>query len=224
MIRIILLGPPGCGKGTQGDLIGKKYGFPKISTGDLLREAVQKGTPLGKKAEVFINQGKLVSDELVIAMIKERISEEDCRGGYVLDGFPRNIPQARALEEMYGNTLEIVVDIRLDEKDLIDRLSARRICSRCSTIYNLLVKKPARLGVCDECGGLLIQREDDKPGVIKERLRIYHQETEKLIDYYQSKGIYNKIDGSGEIEGVFKRIFNLIGRQFTKFRESETRG
>jgi adenylate kinase len=127
------------------------------------------------------------------------------------------------LEEMGGDMLEIVIDIQLEEKDLIDRLSARWICSRCGAIYNLLVKKPVRPGVCDECGGALIQREDDKPAVIKERLRIYHQETEKLIDYYQGKGVYNKIDGSGEIEEVSQRIYDLLERQSTKFRENEAR-
>ncbi len=222
-MRIILLGPPGCGKGTQGDLIQEKYGFPKISTGDLLREAVQKGTSLGKKAEVFMNQGKLVSDEIVIGMIKERITEKDCRGGYVLDGFPRNIPQAQALEEMDEDSLEIVIDIQLKEQDLIERLAARRICSDCGAIYNLLVKKGAREGVCGECGGPLVQREDDKPAVIRERLRVYHEETEKLIGYYKEKRVYTKVDGSGEIEGVFRRICELLERQFIKFREDEVR-
>lgn len=222
-MRIILLGPPGCGKGTQGDLIEKKYGFPKISTGDLLREAVQKGTPLGKKAEAFMNQGKLVSDGIVIAVIRERITDGDCREGYVLDGFPRNIPQAQALEEMDSKSPEIVIDIQLDEQGLVDRLAARRICSRCGAIYNLLVKEPEKPGICDECGGQLIQREDDKPAVIKERLRVYHEKTEKLIDYYQNKKVYNRIDGSGEIERVLQRVSAVLESELTKFREDEAR-
>ncbi len=222
-MRIILLGPPGCGKGTQGDLIEKKYGYPKISTGDLLREAVQKGTPLGKKAEEFMNQGKLVNDDIVIAMIRGRITDRDCREGYVLDGFPRNIPQAQALEKLDSNSSEIVIDILLDEQELIDRLAARRICSRCGSIYNLLVREPEKPGMCDECGGQLIQREDDKPAVIKERLRVYHEKTEKLIGYYQNKNVYNKIDGSGKIERVFQRVSSVLESELIKFSEDEIR-
>lgn len=222
-MRIILLGSPGCGKGTQGDLIEKKYGFPKISTGDLLREADKQGTPLGKKAEVFMNRGELVSDEIVVEMIRERIADVDCRDGYILDGFPRNIPQAEALEKIDRVSPEIVIDIQIDEQSLIARLEVRRICSRCGSIYNLLVRKPKRQEICDECGGPLIQREDDQPSVIKERLRVYHEKTEKLIDYYLKNKVYNRIDGRGKIEEVFQRISAVLERELARFKKNEAR-
>lgn len=222
-MRVVLLGPPGCGKGTQGDLIEKKYGFPKISTGDLLRKAVKEGTPLGKKAEVFMNQGKLVSNEIVVEMIKERIEDADCREGYILDGFPRNIVQAQILEEIDGNFPELVIDIEMDEKVLINRLQARRICSRCGAIYNLLVRRPKKEGICDVCASPLIHREDDNPSVIRERLRVYHEKTKKIIDYYLKRKVYNIINGTGEIEAVFQRICSVLDRELVRFRKDEAR-
>lgn len=222
-MRIILLGPPGSGKGTQGDLIQEKYGFPKISTGDLLREAVQQSTPLGKKAEVFMNKGKLVRDDVVVAMIKERINKSDCQKGYVLDGFPRNLTQAHALEEIDRAASEIVIDIQLDEEDLVARLQDRRICYRCQAVYNLQMRRARREGICDICGGKLIQREDDKPDIIRERLRIYHQKTEKLIDYYARKNVYNCVDGRGRIEAIFGRIITILEGELTQLPEREAR-
>jgi len=223
-MRIILLGPPGSGKGTQADLIEKKYGFPKISTGDLLREAVREGTPLGKKAAMFMNKGQLVSDDIVIAMIKERIEEADCQAGYVLDGFPRNLVQAHALEEIDRNTSEVVIDIQLDEEELISRLQARRICSRCQSIYNIQVRKPKHEGICDKCGATLIQRKDDKPEVIKERLQVYTEKTKRLIDYYSRKNVYHSVDGGGGIEAVFQRICSILDKEITHSREEMVRG
>jgi adenylate kinase len=220
-MRIVLLGPPGSGKGTQGNLIEDKYGFPKISSGDLLREAVRQGTQLGKKAEVFMNRGELVSDQIVLAMIEERINKPDCGNGYVLDGFPRNIAQAQALEEIDRRSSEIVLDIQLDEEDLIARLQARRICSRCQAIYNLQLRPPKSEGICDVCGGELIQREDDKPEVIRERLRVYRQETEKLIDYYKKGNVYNRVDGRGGIEAVFGRISAVLERKLPQALKQE---
>lgn len=222
-MRIILLGPPGSGKGTQGDLIEEKYGFPKISTGDLLREAVQQGTTLGRKAEAFMNQGKLVRDDIVVAMIQERINRPDCQTGYVLDGFPRNLTQAHALEEIDGATSEIVIDIQLDEQDLVARLQARRICSRCQTIYNLQVRRARHKGICDVCGGELIQREDDRPDVIRKRLRVYHQKTERLVDYYGRKNVYNCVDGRGGVEAVFRRIIIILEGKLSQLPKGEAR-
>lgn len=222
-MRIILLGPPGCGKGTQADLLEKKFGFPKISTGDLLRKAVDEETPLGKKAEVFMKQGKLVSDEIVVGMIRERLEARGCKEGYILDGFPRNISQAQTLEKINEDCPEIVFDIEMDEQALINRLQARRICSGCGAIYNLLLQKPELEGICDVCGGSLIQRKDDKPSVIKERLRVYHQKTEKLIDYYLRRGVYNKINGRGEVEAVFGRIYAILDKELFKFSKDEAR-
>ena len=220
-MRIILLGPPGSGKGTQGDLIEQKYGFPKISTGDLLREAVQKKTRLGKQTEAVMNRGDLVSDELVMEMVTERLAKKDCQRGYVLDGFPRNIKQAHMLEEMKSQRSEVVLDIRLSEERLIERLSSRRICSQCGTIYNLLLKAPDRADTCDACSEGLEQRQDDRPEVIVERLRVYNEETKPMVEYYRNKENYNKIDGNKDIESVFQDIQTVLRIELPKFDNSE---
>lgn len=220
-MRIILLGPPGSGKGTQGDLIAQKYGFPKISTGDLLREAVHKRTPSGKKAEAAMNRGDLVSDELVMQLVAERISREDCQKGYILDGFPRNINQAHMLEGMGSQQAEVVLDIRLSEERLVERLSSRRICSQCGNIYNLFVKAPSRPDVCDACRAELVQRKDDTPKVILERLRVYHKETEPLVEYYQRKENYHTIEGDKNIESVFQNIQAVLRIELAKFNQKE---
>jgi adenylate kinase len=222
-VRIILFGPPGSGKGTQGELIQGKYGFPKISTGDLLRQEVVEGTPLGNKAAVQMRKGGLVKDELVVEMVKERISKDDCRPGYVLDGFPRNISQARELEGVDGKRNEIVIDIQLPEKVIIERLLARLICPGCEFIYNLLVTKPKREGVCDHCGTDLIHRDDDTREVIEERLKIYYQQTEPLIGYYQAKKTYRRVDGSGEIQAVFHQIHSLLEAEMAYHSKKEAR-
>lgn len=222
-MRIILLGPPGSGKGTQGDLIEKKYGFPKISSGDLLRAAVQERTPLGKRAEAMMNRGELVSDDIVVEMIRERIAGIDCQNGYILDGFPRNIPQAQKLEEIDGKCQEIVFDIQLDIQTLVERISARRICPRCEAIYNLSIHRLKREGTCDVCGEGLIQRKDDTPDVIRERLRAYHEQTELLVDYYQKKKVFYEIDGSRKIETVFRDIQSILDKEIIKSRETEVR-
>ena len=222
-MRIILLGPPGSGKGTQGDLIEKKYGFPKISSGDLLRAAVQERTPLGKRAEAMMNRGELVNDDIVVEMIRERIAGIDCQNGYILDGFPRNIPQAQKLEEIDGKCQEIVFDIQLDIQTLVERISARRICPRCEAIYNLSIHRLKREGTCDVCGEDLIQRKDDTPDVIRERLRAYHEQTELLVDYYQKKKVFYEIDGSRKIETVFRDIQSILDKEIIKSRETEVR-
>lgn len=220
-MRIILLGPPGSGKGTQGDLIAQKYGFPKISTGDLLREAVREGTSLGKKAEATMNRGDLVSDELVLQMVAERITKEDCQKGYVLDGFPRNLEQAHMLESLGSRPSEIILDFRVNEERLIERLSSRRICTRCGHIYNLLVKAPDQPGLCDACQGELIQRKDDNPGIIRERLKVYREETEPLVAHYQKKNNYHKIDGDKDIESVFQEVQAVLTEELEKFNRTE---
>jgi adenylate kinase len=220
-MRIILLGPPGSGKGTQGDLIEQKYNFPKISTGDLLREEVQENTPLGKRAEAAMNRGDLVSDEIVMQMVEARLAREDCQKGYILDGFPRNINQARLLEEVPSKLAEVVLDIRISEKKLIERLSSRRICSQCGNIHNLAVKAPAQPDVCDACGARLVQRQDDRPEVILERLSIYHQQTEPLIAYYRNKANYHRIEGDRSIESVFQNIQDVLKAELTKSNRSE---
>jgi adenylate kinase len=220
-MRVILLGPPGGGKGTQGELIEKKYGFPKISTGDLLRREVQEKTTLGEMAKAEMNQGELVKDDIVIEVIKHKILQPDCKRGYILDGFPRNVGQARRLEEIEEKRQEIVIDIHLSEQTLIQRLSARRVCSSCGAIYNLLACSPRKEGSCDICGLELIQREDDVPEVIKERLKVYHEQTEALIDYYSRKKVYFRINGEGKIETISKNIYSILDREIAKSKVME---
>jgi adenylate kinase len=205
-MRVILFGPPGSGKGTQGDLVEKKYGFPKISTGDLLRQAVKDRSPIGKRAEALMNQGQLVSDDIVEEIVRERIKSPDCRPGYLLDGFPRNISQVESLEKMDGGRPEVAVEIEIDIETLIRRLESRRVCSVCGRIYNLDLEAPQKEGKCDSCASPLFQRKDDEPGVIKERMRVYKEQTERIRGYYLAKKIYHRINGSGAIEDVFKRL------------------
>jgi adenylate kinase len=204
-MRIVLLGPPGSGKGTQGDLIEGKFGFPRISSGDLLRDSVQRGTPLGRKAEAFMNRGELVDDDVVVDMIRERIGEADCRTGFILDGFPRTIPQAERLPDIDPGRDEIVLDIRVEDQALIERLSARRICSACGSIHTL-GEPGTEPGACPACGGSLIQRDDDKPEVIQRRLQVYHTQTAPLEEYYRSRDVYTEIEGAGSVHEVFVRI------------------
>lgn len=222
-MRIILFGPPGSGKGTQGELIQGKYGFPKISTGDLLRQEVAEGTPLGRKAVAQMRKGGLVKDELVVEMMKERISKDDCRLGYVLDGFPRNISQARELEDADGQRKEIVIDIQLPEKIIVERLLDRRVCPECESIFNLSLTKPEREGICDHCGTELIRRDDDTREIIEERLKVYHQQTEPLVGYYREKSTYRRVDGSEEIQAVFRRIYALLKAEMANHSEKEAR-
>jgi adenylate kinase len=212
-MRIVLFGPPGSGKGTQGDLIEKRYGVPKISTGDLLRRAVQERTPLGKKAQAQMNQGKLVSDDIVEGLVRERIAAPDCRAGYVLDGFPRNLAQVRSLEDMDGNRPEMAIEIDVDVCTLIERMQGRLTCRECGAIYNLSLQKPKIKGRCDVCGGSLFQRQDDKPAVISERLKVYKEQTEKIKAHYKAKGVYQRVDGSGAVDDVFGRISLILEKQ-----------
>ncbi len=219
-MRIILMGPPGSGKGTQADLIEQKYAFPKISTGDLLRQAVQNGTSLGKEAEVRMNRGELVSDDTVVQMVAERTAKDDCKQGYILDGFPRNLNQARMLEKLKNSHPEVILDIQLSEEILIQRLSSRRICSRCGKIFNLSLNPAVQMDICDLCKGDLVQRRDDRPKVIKERLRIYHSETKPLIEYYQRRSVYHRIDGERPIQTVFRDIRSVIDSETDKYKQT----
>jgi adenylate kinase len=219
-MRIILLGPPGSGKGTQGNLIEKKYGLPKISTGDLLRSEVREGTPGGKEAEAKMNRGELVDDDIVVRMIKDRISKPEYQRGYIMDGFPRNIVQAQRLEEIDPDRREMAIEIHLSDQAVLDRLSARRTCPGCETIYNLKNKPPKKELICDICEKRLVLRDDDKPEVIKDRLRVYHEQTEILVDYYSRKKVYFKIEGSGTVDSVFDNISSLLDRELGRFQET----
>ncbi len=220
-MRIILLGPPGSGKGTQGTLIEKKYGFPKISTGDMLRSEVREGTQLGKEAEARMNRGELVDDNIVVGMIKKRIFKPEYQRGYIMDGFPRNIVQAQRLEEIDPDRREMAIEIHLSDQAVLDRLSARRTCPDCETIYNLKNKPPKKELTCDVCERSLVLRDDDKPEVIKDRIRVYHEQTEILIDYYSKKKVYFRIDGGGTVEAVFNNISSLLDRELAKSQEAE---
>lgn len=209
-MRIILLGPPGSGKGTQGDLIEKEYGFPRISTGDILRQAVARKTALGLQAEAQMKAGHLVSDDIVASLVAERIKHPDCLAGYVLDGFPRTINQVNLLEGMETGRSELALEFTLSEVALISRLSSRRVCLNCGAVYNLISSPPRKEDICDRCGGRLEIREDDRPEVIKERLRVYEAEIREIREYYQRKGVLSIIESSGLPEEIFGRVRQVL--------------
>ena len=208
-MKLILLGPPGAGKGTQAKLICEKLDIPAISTGNILREAIAAGTELGVMAKKFIDDGKLVPDDVILNIIRERLSQKDCNGGFLLDGFPRTIPQAQALCEM-GVKIDKVISVEVADDAIIDRMSYRRICDKCGASYNLKLIKPKTDGVCDDCGGNLIVRKDDKPETVKERLSIYHKTTEPLKAYYEKAGILVSVDGEQSKDEVFASITKAL--------------
>lgn len=197
-MNLILLGAPGAGKGTQAEVICSKLSIPAISTGNIIREALAKGTEMGIKAKSYIDAGRLVPDDVVIGIIKERLAKDDCKNGFILDGFPRTIPQAEALDAM-GVVIDRVIDIEVSDKAIVNRLSGRRVCSSCGASYHLEYKKPAVQGVCDSCGGELIQRKDDHPDTVLDRLRVYHEQTEPLKDYYSKAGLLRVVEGQEEV-------------------------
>ncbi len=202
----MIIGPQGSGKGTQAKLISKKYNIPHIPTGDLLREAVKNKTELGLKIKDILDNGELVPDEIVISLIKKKI--KDCDNSFVLDGFPRTIEQAKALDKI--TKLDKVIDIIVSDKESIKRISGRRSCPKCGSVFHVVTNKPKKEGICDNCGTELIQREDDKEGVIKKRLKIYHEETSLLEDFYRNEDILEEINGEQPIEKVFKDIVKVI--------------
>lgn len=193
-MNLILLGAPGAGKGTQADVICKKLHIPAISTGNIIREALKSGTEMGKKAKAYMEAGQLVPDEVVIGIVKDRIAQDDCKNGFVLDGFPRTIPQAEALDNM-GVTIDKVVEIRVPDEKIVARMSGRRVCSDCGASYHLVYNKPKVEGKCDSCGGTLVQRVDDQPETVKARLKEYHEKTEPLKHYYEKQGKLAVVEG-----------------------------
>jgi adenylate kinase len=205
-VRLILLGAPGSGKGSVSDLVTRAYGLPRVSTGDLLRHAVRERTPLGLQAEETMRAGGLVPDALVIALVAERLAAADARRGYILDGFPRTVAQAESLGRLDPDRPEIVAEIVASEDVLVRRLAARRVCPRCDAVYNLISRPPRRPGFCDHDGEGLVQREDDTPEVILNRLRVYRRETEPLVGYYRAKGALLRIDGEGTVEASFEGL------------------
>lgn len=197
-MKLILLGAPGAGKGTQAEVICNELKIPAVSTGNMIREALAKGTEMGLKAKSFIDAGKLVPDEVVIGIIKDRLAKDDCANGFILDGFPRTIPQAEALDNM-GIMIDRVVDIEVPDEKIASRLSGRRVCKDCGASYHLEYKAPKTEGKCDSCGGELVQRKDDEPATVLDRLKVYHEQTEPLKDYYSKKGILRIVEGQEEV-------------------------
>jgi len=218
-MRVILLGPPGSGKGTQADLIQQSYGFPKISTGDLLRKEVELGTDLGKKVGQEMKAGRLVSDELVLELVEKRIGSDDCRQGYVLDGFPRTLNQARLLEKVEANRPETAFEFKINEKEILRRLSGRMVCLQCGAVYNIDNNRPQADGLCDLCGSKLVVREDDRPEVIRERIRLYLETIAPLIDYYSSKNVLFEINAEDTAENIFRAIQAVLDRRLTVAKE-----
>ncbi len=212
-MRIVLLGAPGAGKGTQAKKLIEKYGIPQISTGDILRKAVADGTPLGKEAKSYMDKGELVPDSVVIGLVKERLQQDDCKKGFILDGFPRNTSQAETLDKVLdemGMPLQVALSVDVDFDVLMKRLTGRRTCKSCGQMYNIYFSPPQKEGVCDKCGGELYQRDDDKEETIKKRLEVYESQTAPLIDYYGKKGILKKVNGVGNIEEIFANICAIL--------------
>lgn len=212
-MKIIMLGAPGAGKGTQAKMLADKYGIPHISTGDIFRANIKNETELGKKAKEYMDQGLLVPDELTVNLVVDRIKQADCSNGYILDGFPRTIPQAesldKALEEL-DDKLDYAVNVEVPDENIVARMSGRRACVGCGATYHI-VHIPTKVeGICDRCGKELILRDDDKPETVQKRLTVYHEQTQPLIDYYQGKGILKEVDGTVDMKDVFDAIINVL--------------
>lgn len=210
MLKLIIFGPPSAGKGTQAQRLSKEYGLPQVSTGDLLREAVAKQTPLGQRIKSYLDTGRLGPDDLIVQLIKERVSKPDCAKGYLLDGFPRTMGQAEELDKM--TDVDLVLNIVVDPESLVERAVGRRICMKCNAVYNVSSNPPKVQGVCDKCGGGLIQRDDDKEATVRNRLKVYQEQTAPLIEHFRKKGNIVDIDGSKGIDGVYSQMTGAIDR------------
>ena len=213
-MRLIMLGAPGAGKGTQAAKVAEKYQIPHISTGDIFRANIKNGTELGKKAKSYMDAGGLVPDELVCDLVADRIAQDDCKKGFILDGFPRTIPQAEALDkavEKLGTKIDYAVDIEVPDENIIERMSGRRACLGCGATYHIKYNAPKTENVCDTCGGSLVLRDDDKPETVKKRLDVYHTQTQPLIDYYSARGNLLTVDGTQSLDDVFASIISKLG-------------
>ena len=211
-MKLILLGAPGAGKGTQAEIISEKYNIPTISTGNIIRAALKNGTEMGLKAKSYIDAGELVPDNVVIGIIKERLSEADCKKGYILDGFPRTIPQAVALDDM-GFVIDAALSIEVADEEIVKRMSGRRVCEKCGASYHTEYKKPEVEGVCNLCGGDLVIRKDDEPETVKNRLHVYHEQTEPLKDFYNSCGKLIIVEGQDKVEDTTRLVLDALEKQ-----------
>ena len=214
-MKIIMLGAPGAGKGTQAKKIAAQYSIPHISTGDIFRANIKNNTELGQKAKTYMDKGELVPDSLVVDLIMDRFKEADCVNGYVLDGFPRTIPQAEALDNALkanGEKVDFAINVEVPDENIINRMSGRRACVGCGATYHIKYNPTKVEGVCDACGEKLILRDDDKPETVKNRLSVYHEQTQPLIDYYNKAGVLAEVDGTKDMEDVFKDIVNILGK------------
>ncbi len=213
-MKIIMLGAPGAGKGTQAKRIAEKYSIPHISTGDIFRANIDGGTELGKKAKTYMDKGELVPDALVVDLVIDRVKEADCANGYVLDGFPRTIPQAEALTnalKTLGDAVDFAINVEVPDENIINRMSGRRACLSCGATYHILFNPTKVDGVCDSCGEKTVQRDDDKPETVKNRLGVYHTQTQPLIDYYRNQGVLREVDGTQDMDKVFGDITAILG-------------
>ena len=212
-MRIVLVGPPGAGKGTQAQFIASHLAIPKISTGDIFRSNVSQGTPLGRQAKEYMNRGDLVPDEVTIAMVRDRLSEDDAQAGFLLDGFPRNVPQAETLKKQlmdWDTRLTVVLELVVDEDEVVRRLSGRRTCRRCERVWHIMFDPPTREGICDACGGELFQRDDDREETVRHRLDVYKKQTAPLVSYYADEGVLIGIDATGPVEEVTERALAAL--------------
>ena len=213
-MKLIMLGAPGAGKGTQAKKIAEKYGIPHISTGDIFRANIKNGTELGNKAKSYMEKGLLVPDELTCDLVVDRIAQEDCKNGYVLDGFPRTIPQAEALKAALGKmgtTIDYAINVEVPDENIVKRMGGRRACLACGCTYHGVYNAPKVEDVCDVCGAKLVLRDDDKPETVKKRLDVYHEQTQPLIDFYDKEGVLVEVDGTQNLEDVFQAITKILG-------------
>ena len=213
-MKIIMLGAPGAGKGTQAKMIADKYGVPHISTGDIFRGNIKNGTELGMEAKKYMDQGLLVPDELTVRILLDRVAQDDCKNGYVLDGFPRTIPQAEVLDSeltKLGDHIDYAINVDVPDENIVKRMSGRRACLTCGATYHIEHVPPKKEGICDVCGSELVLRDDDKPETVKNRLNVYHEQTQPLIDFYTEKGVLKTVDGTVPMEEVFAAITAILG-------------
>ncbi len=213
-MKIIMLGAPGAGKGTQAKMISEKYGIPHVSTGDIFRANIKNGTELGMEAKKYMDQGLLVPDELTVKILLDRVAQADCADGYVLDGFPRTIPQAEVLDKALaelGSSIDYAINVDVPDENIVRRMSGRRACLSCGATYHIEHVPPKQEGICDKCGKELVLRDDDKPETVQNRLKVYHDQTQPLIDFYTKKGVLRAVDGTADMKDVFEAIVSILG-------------